>query len=136
MASYPIAEIRAIGPFYAAKLKASGIRSTAKLLDRGKSAKGRKQLAEAAGIPPENILKWVNMADLMRVRGVAGDYAELLGACGADTVKELKRRNAANLVKRMAEVNAARKLVDVPPSEKRVNGWIEAAKLLEPMITY
>ena len=136
MASYPIAEIRAIGPFYEAKLKASGIRSTAKLLNRGKTAKGRKQLAEAAGIPPENILRWVNMADLMRVRGVAADYAELLGSSGVDTVKELKRRNANNLVKRMVEVNAKKKLVELLPSEKRVNGWIEAAKLLEPMITY
>ena len=136
MASYSIAEIRAIGPFYAAKLKASGIRSTAKLLDRAKSAKGRKQLAEAAGIPPENILKWANMADLMRVRGVAADYAELLGLSGVDTVKELKRRNAANLVKRMAQVNETKKLVELLPTEKRVTGWIEAAKLLEPMISY
>ena len=136
MASYSIAEIRAIGPFYAAKLKASGIRSTAKLLDRAKSAKGRKQLAETAGIPPENILKWANMADLMRVRGVAADYAELLGQAGVDTVKELKRRNAANLVRRMAQVNEAKKLVELVPSEKRVAGWIEAAKTLELVITY
>lgn len=136
MASYSIAEIRAIGPFYAAKLKASGIRSTSKLLDRARTAKGRRQLAEAAGIPPEHLLNWANMADLMRVHGIAADYAELLGSAGVDTVKELKRRNAASLVKRMEQVNGTKKLVDLLPSEKRVTGWIEAAKLLEPMITY
>ena len=136
MASYSIAEIQAIGPFYAGKLKAAGIRSTSKFLDRAKTAKGRKELAETAGIPPENILKWANMADLMRVRGVAADYAELLISSGADTVKELKRRNPANLAKRMEEVNERKKLVELLPSEKRVSTWIEAAKALEPMISY
>ena len=136
MASYSIAGMRAIGPFYAGKLKAIGIRSSSKLLDRARTPKARRQLAEASGIPPEYILKWANIADLMRVPGIAEDYSELLAAAGVDTVKELKRRNAANLVKRMEEVNARKKLVDLLPSEKRVTGWIEAAKLLEPMISY
>lgn len=136
MASYSIADIRAIGPFYAGKLKAAGIRSTTKLLERAKSAKGRKLLAETTGIPQEEILRWANLSDMMRIRGVAADYAELLGQAGVDTVKELKRRNAANLVARMAAVNERKKLVEALPSEKRVCGWIEAAKQLEPMITY
>ena len=136
MASYSIAEMRAIGPFYASKLKAASIRSSSKLLERARSAKGRRQLAEQTGIPPENILKWANMADLMRIQGVAADYAELLTAAGADTVKELKRRNAANLVARMRDINERKKLVELLPSEKRVLRWIEDAKLLERMITY
>jgi hypothetical protein len=75
--------MRAIGPFYAGKLKAVGIRSSRKLLERASTPKGRKQLAEASGIQPDNILKWANMADLMRVPGVAADYAELLSAAGS-----------------------------------------------------
>lgn len=136
MASYSIAEMRSIGPFYTGKLKAVGIRSTTKLLERAKTPKLRRLLAETSGIPPEHILNWTNMADLTRVRGVAADYAELLGAAGVDTVKELKRRNAANLVARMAEINARKKMVELLPSEKRVARWIEEAKSLEPMITY
>ena len=136
MASYSIAEMRAIGPFYAGKLKAVGIRSSRKLLERASTPKGRKQLAEASGIQPDNILKWANMADLMRVPGVAADYAELLSAAGVDTVKELKRRNVANLVARMAAANEKKKMVELLPSEKRVARWVELAKLLDPMMMY
>ena len=136
MASYAIADMRAVGAFYAAKLKAVGIRSTTTLLERARTAKGRRKLAELTGIPESHILNWANMADLMRVRGIAEDYSELLGAAGVDTVKELKRRNAANLVARMAAINEKKKLVQLLPSEKRVLGWIEEAKTLEPMITH
>lgn len=136
MASYAIADMRAVGAFYTAKLKAVGIRSTAKLLEQARTAKGRKRLAEISGIPESYILNWTNMADLMRVRGIAEDYSKLLGAAGVDTVKELKRRNAANLVARMAAINERKKLVLLLPSEKRVAGWIEEAKTLDPMITH
>ena len=136
MASYSIADMRAIGPFYAGKLKAVGIRSTTKLLERTRTPRDRKQLADAAVIPLEHILRWAKLADLMRIRGVAEDYAELLGAAGADTVKELARRNASRLVARMAECNDKKQRVDLLPSEKRVVRWIEEAKSLEPMITY
>ena len=47
MASYSIAEMRAIRPFYAGKLKAAGIRSTTKLLERAATPRLRKALSEA-----------------------------------------------------------------------------------------
>jgi hypothetical protein len=136
MASYSIAEMRAIGPFYAGKLKSVSIRSSAKLLERARTPKGRKQLAEQSGIPQEHILKWANLADLMRVPGIAADYAELLSVAGVDTVKELKRRSPGNLAARLKDTNEKKRLVELLPSEKRLARWIEQAKLLEPMITY
>ena len=33
----------------------------------------------------------------MRIKGIGGEYAELLEAAGVDTVRELKHRNPANL---------------------------------------
>ena len=136
MASYAIAEIEGIGPTFTKKLKAAGIRSTAKLLDRAKNPKGRRALAEELGIDEGKILKWANMADLMRIRGVAEEYSELLEAAGVDTVKEMKRRNAANLAAKMQAVNAKRRLVQLLPSEKRITAWIEHAKRLSPVMTY
>lgn len=136
MVSYSIGGIRAIGPFYQGKLKAAGIRSTAKLLERTSSVRLRKQLAEATGIPVEKITYWAHLADLMRIRGIAGDYAELLAATGAGTVRELRRRSAASTVARMADLNGRRKFVELLPSEGRVDRWIEQAKLLDPVVTY
>jgi hypothetical protein len=136
MASYPLTEVEAIAPFYVAKLKSVGIRSTTTLLKRASTPKLRKELSEAANIPIKLILDWANIADLTRVRGIALDYAELLVAAGVDTVKDLSRRNAANLVARMGEVNGKKKRVDLLPTEKRVAGWIAAAKPLTPGMDY
>lgn len=136
MSSYAIIDIEGIGPVFAEKLKAVGISTTGKLLDRAKDPKGRKDLAEETGIDDSRILKWANMADLMRIKGVAEEYSELLEAAGVDTVKELKHRRADNLAAKMAEVNAEKKLVRLVPSEKSVAKWIEQAKTLAPMMTY
>lgn len=136
MASYSIALVRAISPFYQAKLRAAGIRSTAKLLDRSATPKLRKELAKKTDIPLNLILDWANVADLTRVPGVAVDYAELLVAADVDTVPDLKRRNPAKLVARMAAANERRKLVDLVPSERRVSRWIEAAKTLAPGVDH
>jgi hypothetical protein len=134
--SYPIADLENIAPGVAATLKSVGIRTTGGLLEAAKDPKGRKRLATKTGIDPKRILRWANMADRMRVKGVGEDYAELLEAAGVDTVKELKYRNPANLAKAMAEANGKRKLVRLMPSEKAVVRWIEHAKKLPLKISY
>lgn len=134
--SYPIIKIEGIGPAMAEKLKATGISTTDALLEAAKTPKGRRELAEKSTIPERNILKWANMADLMRIKGVGEEYSELLEAAGVDTVKELKMRNVANLTKAMAEVNETRKLVRALPAESVVARWVEEAKTLPPMLTY
>ena len=134
--SYPIIDIEGIGPKYTKMLKKVGVTQTKQLLNRGASKKGRKDLAKESGLKETQILKWANMADLMRIRGVAEEYSELLGAAGVDTVKEMKRRNATNLAAKMQEVNKKKKIVRLLPSEKRVSTWVEHAKTLDPMMTY
>lgn len=134
--SYPIADIEGVGPTYAEKLKAAGIKTTDALLERAKDPKGRKTVAAETGIDESRILKWANMCDLMRIKGVGEEYSELLEAAGVDTVKELRNRKPANLHAKMVEVNEAKKLVRALPSEKQVEGWVEQAKSLDPMMTY
>ena len=131
-----IATIEGIGPVYAEKLTAAGVKTVEALLDHAKDPKGRKALAEASGIDEKKILDWANKADLMRIKGVAEEYSDLLEAAGVDTVKELKTRRADNLAAKLAEVNEAKKLVRQVPSEKSVADWIEQAKTLPPVLTY
>ena len=82
------------------------------------------------------MLRFVNHADLCRVKGVGGEYAEILEAAGVDSVPELAQRNAANLAAKMEEVNAEKKLVRSVPSEKMVEGWVEQAKSLPRVVTH
>ena len=94
---YKIEEIEGIGPAYAEKLAAASISTTDDLLKLCCDARGRKATAEKTGVSESQLLKWANMADLMRVSGVGRQYAELLEASGVDTIKELRNRNAENL---------------------------------------
>jgi len=134
--SYAIMDIKGIGPLMADKLKKQGIRTTTKLLETAKSAKGRKELAAKIDVDEKTILRWANLADRMRIKGVGEDYAKLLQAVGVDTVKELKYRNVAKLASAMREANQKTKLVRLLPSERRVRRWIDQAKQLPLKITY
>ena len=134
--SYPIAELEKIAPGVAATLKSVGIHTTGRLLEAAKNPRGRKTLSAKTGIDEKCILRWANMADRMRIKGVGEDYAELLEAAGVDTVRELKFRNPSKLAKAMAEANTKRKLVRLLPSEQTVVRWVEHAKKLTLKITY
>lgn len=136
MAPYAIAKIEGIGPVYTQMLRKAGIRTTVSLLNRTRDAKGRRELAAATEISETLILKWTNMADLMRIKGVGEEYSQLLEAAGVDTVKELRHRNAANLTKALQEANEKLRLVRSLPGEKVVARWIEHAATLPPMLTY
>ncbi|MDE6860228.1 MAG: DUF4332 domain-containing protein [Duncaniella sp.] len=134
--AYKIEEIEGIGESYATKLKEAGVATTEALLEKGATKKGREQLADATGISEKLILKWVNHADLFRIKGVAGQFAELLEAGGVDTVKEFRHRVAANLQPKLVEINEQKNLCNRVPSVTELQKMIDQAKELEPKVTY
>ena len=134
--AYKIDQIEGIGEVYARKLEALGVTTTEELLKRPATPKGREKLAEESGISQALILKWANHADLFRIKGVAGQFAELLEAAGVDTVKELRHRVAANLHAKLVEINDAKNLCNRVPAEAEVQRMIDRAKELDPVITY
>ena len=137
MASYKISDIEGVGSKYAVKLQKAGIRSVNALLKSCGTKQGRKEFSKNTGIDESTILKWVNMADLYRVKGVGSEYSELLEKSGVDTVKELATRNADNLYEKMAEVNSSgRGLVRQLPGKKSVKNWVTSAKKLDPKVAY
>lgn len=131
-----IEQIEGIGPKFGEALRAAGIKTVDDLLKAGADKKARGSLSEKTGISEIRILKCVNMADLFRINGVAGQYAELLECAGVDTVKELKNRNAENLAAKMAEVNADKRVVRRTPSVTVVQDWISQAQKLPPKVSY
>ena len=131
-----IKEIEGIGPSYAEKLEVCDIKSTDILLEKGASALGRKEIAEKSGINEKVILKWVNMCDLFRVKGIGQEYSELLEAAGVDTVPELAQRNPGNLIDAMTVVNKEKNLVRKVPAQTAVEGWIAHAKALPRVVNH
>ncbi len=131
-----IRDIEGIGDAYAEKLEAAGIKTVEALLEQGATPAGRTKIETETGLAHAHVLKWVNHADLFRIHGVAGQFAELLEAAGVDTVAELAQRNATNLAAKMAEVNAAKNLANRVPSESEVEKWVAEAKELPRVVTY
>jgi predicted flap endonuclease-1-like 5' DNA nuclease len=135
-AAMNIIDLEGVGPVYAGKLEAVGVKTVESLLDWGATPKGRKDIAARTGIDEARILKWVNMADLYRIKGIGSEYSELLEAAGVDTVVELAKRVGANLFAKMEEINAAKKLVRKTPAQAQVEDWITQAKALKRIVSY
>jgi predicted flap endonuclease-1-like 5' DNA nuclease len=135
--AYKLIEIKGIGPVYAATLQEKlGVSTTEEYLELAASKKGREEVANKTGIAESLILKWANMADLFRIKGIAEDFSHLLELCGVDTVKELRTRNAANLHAKLSEVNAAEGHAGRTPRLDEVESWISQAGEMEPKMTY
>jgi predicted flap endonuclease-1-like 5' DNA nuclease len=136
MSRYKIIDIEGIGPVFAKKFQSAGVRSVDALLKQGATREGRRHLAQNTGIDSTLILKWVNMADLYRVKGVGSEYSELLEKSGVDTVKELRNREPENLFNKMKQVNSKNQIVRQLPALKNVKKWVSHAKKLDPKVTY
>ncbi len=111
-------------------LQAEGIATTSDLLERGARPAGRKALAKALSVDVKEILRWVNHADLMRIKGIGREFADLLEEAGVDSVPELAQRNAANLATAAATLNEEKRLTGRTPSEKEITDWVDQAKEL------
>ena len=113
---------------YTRKLDNVGIFTTTDLLNIGETKVGRDELSEKTGISEKFILEWVNLSDLMRIKGIGEEYSDLLEEAGVDTVVELARRNPDNLYAKVVEINETKNLVRRKPTLDSIKDWIEEAK--------
>src|SRR5262249_47917473 len=92
--------------------------------------KDRKTLAKTTKIPEKTLEGWIQMADLLRVKGIGPDVARLLAAAGTKTVSQLQKSNASELNDAIQKANAKQKLSENPPSVEHLQAWIAQAKTL------
>ncbi len=129
-----ISAIRAIGQREATRLRKGKVRTTEALLREASTRTGRSAVSKRTGIPTSDLLSWAQQADLMRVVGIGSEYADLLSAAGVETIKTLRRRNAANLMAVLDQVNTKKHIVQRLPTLKMIQGWIDGASELEPIV--
>lgn len=134
--SKKILSIEGIGPSASQKLAKVNIKTVSGLLEKCCTKSGRKEVAKITGISESKLLDWTNMADLFRVRGVGGEYAELLKVAGVDTVLELRTRNPKNLHEKLIEVNQEKKVVRMMPGFSKVEKFVMFAKSIDPMVSH
>ena len=131
-----IEQIEGIGSSYAERLKGANITVIKDLLKAGATKKGRQTLAKITGASERTVLRWVNRADLFRVKGIGKEYSELLEVAGVNTVVELSRRNPANLRVKLEEVNREKRVAKQLPSVETVTEWVRHAKRLKRRVEY
>ena len=131
-----IQEVEGIAYEHAKELSKAGVLTAEDLLREGATPQGRKDIEYVTRLSHKLILKWVNMVDLFRIRGVSGEYSELLQVSGVNSVPELAERNPEHLYSKMVEVNSKRNLVRKMPSEKMVASWIDKADNLPRIVEY
>jgi predicted flap endonuclease-1-like 5' DNA nuclease len=131
-----VIQIEGIGEVYGKKLLEASVPTTETLLQVGATPEGRASLAEKTGIGHGLILKWVNRADLFRVKGVGEQYSDLLAAAGVETVLELAQRVPEHLHQKLVETNESKRLVRHVPGLDHVADWVEQARKLPRVVSY
>ena len=133
--SHKIGEIKGLDAGIQQKLEADGITTVEELLRDTATPQQRSALAKKLGVEGSQLTEWINRADLMRLKGVGTEMANLLEECGVDSCKELQHRKADNLHTKLKETNDAKKITHHAPTLAQVEDWIHEAAMLTAQTT-
>ena len=130
--SHKISEIKDLDPAMQAKLEQAQIHSVDDLVNATHSPAQRTALAKQLSVQPSQLTDWINRADLMRLKGVGKEMANLLEESGVDSCKELQHRKPDKLQARLKEVNDAKHLTHHAPTMAQVEEWITESATFAP----
>lgn len=140
--NYELTQVRGLSSKARRALQKDGIEDTKQLLaefghkkDRNKLFRNpKKGLAKA--FTPDSLLDALNKADLMRMEGVGGTYAELLHHSGVDSIVELATRNPKTLADTLKEINQDLRVGERAPGSSEVGEWVRKAKLMDRKVKH
>jgi predicted flap endonuclease-1-like 5' DNA nuclease len=112
----------------------SGIDTTEKLLEVAATKKGRRDLAKNTRIPQSLLLRWANLADLLRVKGIGKKYMNLLKEAEVVSISELSIRDPEELHAKIIETNENKRFGKMDPRLSDVQSWIEQSKQLPVVV--
>jgi predicted flap endonuclease-1-like 5' DNA nuclease len=130
----PVEKIEGIGTGFGQRLREDGIDTTEKLLEACTTSEGVSRICECVDLDEDTVRNWGAMADLMRINGLGGQWAELMWRAGVMSVQDLASEEVAPLRARFREVNEREHRVAELPGENRVTKFIEQAKELEAVL--
>jgi predicted flap endonuclease-1-like 5' DNA nuclease len=128
--THKVSEIKDLDPAMISKLGEANISTVEELLDKSNTPQEKAALANTLGVTPSQLTEWINRGDLMRLKGVGKEFANLLESCGVDSCKELQHRKAENLYNKLKETNDEKKIAHHAPSQTQVEAWIQEAAVI------
>ena len=130
----PLKGIKGIGPSYMARLRAAGIESIEDLREAGTTPAKRAALGKQVDRNERIILQWVQIADLMRIKGVDTKQSTLMWESGIKAPADLPAQQPTQLLLLLRKVNAEKRIIKKLPSSEQLNGWIEQAEKLPVLV--
>lgn len=124
----PISMMKDVSPKLQERFAVLGVKYTQQLLERGRTASQREELAQYLGISQRALAELVGRADMMRLRGIGGDLSLLLKEAGVLSCKELSEQSAERLHKRLGELHIGQRIAYHAPSRAQVRSWINEAQ--------
>jgi len=109
---------------YRKELPKVGIITLDDLLSKTKEKSERDELALRLLIPKEELIRWVERAQLVQLKGLGVENLRLLEGVGVPSVSALAAEDFKRLHQRMEEVFRARPI----PNEKKIRIWIREAQ--------
>ena len=135
MAGTTLTGIKGIGRATIALLREkAGIESVEDLRAAGRTPMGRAALARQVGRSEQVILRWVQIADLMRLAGVGPDYSALLWEAGLKAPPDLLPQDPQGLLQILARINEEKHLTPRLPTLEQLNQWLDQAKTLPVLV--
>lgn len=131
---YSIEMLGAVEPAEIERLSEAGIETTQDLLAACRAPASRARLRAAIGVSEQRLTTWLQVADLLRIRGIGPQFAELLLAAGVSTVPDLAASNPDSLAAEVARVRRALRLSRAAPPGTRIRRWVDEARRLDPAI--
>ena len=134
--SLRLKEIQGVAAEQIEKLAAIGIADVEGVLEAGRTKEEREELSRRSGVPLDEILELVKLADLARIVDIKGVRVRLLYEAGVDTVEKVSRYDPEGLRKRVVEVNEQRQILKRHPTLVETRYWVTQAKALQKIVEY
>lgn len=130
--SYVIGEIEGIGKGLSKRLRKIGVYTTTDLLERCKNNSIDKHLMNALNQGEKTIQSWCYMADLLRIKGVNGKYANVLFLAGIHSTEMLAESDVNEIKSNIKNRVKTGYYLDKVPTKKMMANWIYfASKLIK-----
>jgi hypothetical protein len=129
-------KIQGVAAEHVEKLAAVGIADVAGVLEAGRTREQREALSKRSGVPVEDVLALVKMADLTRIVDIKGVRVRLLYEAGVDTVETVSGYDPEGLRERLVAVNEERQILKRHPTLVETEYWIRQAKALPQVVEY
>ncbi|MBP0018867.1 MAG: DUF4332 domain-containing protein [Cyanobacteria bacterium SBLK] len=112
-------------------LHSLGIENTAQLLQQGNTLEQRNAIADRLKLHPQQVNKWVALADLARLPGVGCSHCGLLLHSGVASCAQLAQTPVYRLHRQMLRFQVATlKRGDLCPPIEQVQQWVNEARTL------